>query len=164
MDRVFQRIIENNFSDFKGMTANASIPVPQYVVNEVMAAALEGNKTIDSCEVSIHPQNQVSMKLKTKLLPWTLHLKMKLDTSVDFASFGSPKVRAWLENNRLLGSLGAMLNALPEGVKLYGDQMVIDVGHFLPTPQEKRLLELVKSVDIHTEEGKVNLGVKVEVE
>jgi len=91
-------------------------------------------------------------------------LKLKLDRSVDFASFSSPKVRAWLENNILLGKLGSFFNALPEGIKLYGNQIVIDIGSFLQTPEQKRLLNLVKSVDIKTEESKIILDVRIQVE
>jgi len=81
---------------------------------------------------------------------------------VDLASFSSPKLRAWLENNILLGRLGALFNALPEGVKLYGNQAVIDLGSFL-NPDQRRMLSLVKSVAIDTEEDKMILDVKIEV-
>ncbi len=102
--------------------------------------------------------------MKTNLLPWPLNLKLKLDKSVDLASYSSPKIRAWMENNLLLGSLGSLFNALPEGIKLYGDQVVIDLGAFLRTPEQKRLLSLVKSVGIRTEEGKVILDAKIEMD
>ena len=164
MDKIFQRIIDNNFSDLKGSLVQATVPVPEVLINEILPIALLGNKTIKSCQVSIHPQNQVSANVKTTLLPWPLHLKLKLDTSVDLASFSSPKIRAWLENNILLGRLGALFNALPDGVKLYGNQVVIDIGSFLQTPEQRRALELVKSVDIRTEEGKMILDVRIEVE
>lgn len=163
MDKIFQRIIRNNFSDLKGTTADASVPIPQSLINEMIETSLKGNKNIASVRASVHPQNRVSVDVKTTLLPWPLNLKLKLDTSVDFASYSSPKIRAWMENNRLLGSLGSLFNALPEGIKLYGDQVVIDLGAFLHEPGHKKLLSLVKSVGIRTEEGKVILDAKIEV-
>jgi len=45
-----------------------------------------------------------------------------------------------------------------------GNQIVVDIGSFLRTPQEKRLLELVKSAEIHTVEKVVVLDVKVRVD
>jgi hypothetical protein len=163
MDRIFQKIIQNNFSDLKGATVDASIPIPKTLINEIIETSLKGNKNIASIRVSVHTQNRVSADIKTTLLPWPLHLKLKLDKSVDFASYSSPKIRAWMENNRLLGSLGSLFNALPEGIKLYGDQVVIDLGAFLRTPEQRRLLNLVKSVGIRTTEGKVILDAKIEV-
>jgi hypothetical protein len=163
MDKIFQKMIHNNFSDLKGTTVDATIPVPQYLINELIAEVLKGNKNVASVQVSIHKQNRISSDVKTNVLPWPLNLKLKLDTSVDLASHSSPKIRAWMENNRLLGSLGSLFNALPEGIKLYGDQVVIDLGAFLSTPEQKRLLSLVKSVGIRTEEGKIILDAKIEV-
>ena len=164
MDKIFQKLIDTNFSDLPGTTVDASIPVPQALINEVLKEALRGNKNIASCQVAVHAQNRVSATVKTTLLPWPLNLKLKLDKEVDFASYSSPKVRAWLENNRLLGSLGSFFKALPEGVKLYGDQIVIDLGAFLRTPEQKQILALVKSVGIQTEPGKLILDVNVQVD
>jgi hypothetical protein len=161
MDEIFQKIIDNNFSDLKGLTVDASISVPQYIVNEIIEVALQGNKNIDYCRVSIGGQNRVSVKLKTTMLPWPLDLKLKLFRLVDLAR--SPRIRASLENNLLLGKLGAFFKALPNGVKLYGNQVVVDVGSFLPT-QGQKYLETVKSAEINTEEGKVILDVKIKVD
>jgi hypothetical protein len=164
MDKIFQRIIGNNFSDLRGAIVQASVPVPGSLINELIAVALYGSKTITACQVSIHPQNKISANVKTTLLPWALNVKLKVDHSVDFASFSSPKIRVWLENNILLGRLGSLFNALPDGIKLYGDQLVIDVGSFLQTPAQRRMLDLVKSVGISTTEGKMILDVRIEVE
>jgi hypothetical protein len=163
-DEFLQKIIDRNFSDLKGAIVNASIPLPEALINELVRDALKGNKNIASILVSVHPANQLTARVKTTLLPWALDLKLKLDSSVDFASYASPKIRAWLENNRLLGSLGALFNALPEGIKLYGNQLVFDLGAFLRTPEQKKYLTLVKAVDIGTQAGKVILDVKIEVD
>ncbi len=163
LEEIFQKLIANNFSDVAGLTANASIPVSESLANEMIATMLQGEETIRSCVVSIHEQNQVSMRLKPSLLPWSLHLKLKLDKAVDLASFSSPKMRLWLENNQLLGSLGAFFNALPGWARLYGNQLVIDLGSFLRTPEEKRIFNLLKSLEIRTEEGKAIFDVKIEV-
>ncbi len=163
MDKIFQKLIDSNFSDLKGLTVDATIPMPEHLVNEILEVALQGDKNIASCQVSIHGQNRVSAHVKTTLLPWSLNLKMKLDKSVDFASFSSPKIRAWLENNILLGRLGSFFNALPDGIKLYGNQIVIDITSYIETPEQRRMLDLVKSVEIQTEESKVILNMKIEV-
>jgi len=164
MDKIFQRLLDNNFSDLRGMTADASIPVPESLINEILAVALQGNKNIDSCQLSIHAENKVTARLKTTLLPFSLNLRLKLDNTVDFASYSSPKVRAWMENNLLLGKLGSLFNALPEGVKLYGNQIVIDITAFLETPEQRRILNLVKSVEIRTDEHKLIFNVKAGID
>lgn len=164
MDKILRRIVDNNFSDLKGTMVDASIPVPQSLINELVQAALRGNRNIASIHISIQRDNRVSADVKTTLLPWPLSLKLKLDSSVDLASYSSPKMRAWLENNRLLGSLGSLFNALPPGIKLYGNQVVVDLGSFLRAPEQKKLLELVRSAGIRTETGTLILDVKLKVE
>jgi len=162
MEEVLRRIIANNFSDLRGLTAEASVPVPQQLINEIMELALRGNKSIEYCRVSIRADNRVSATLGTTLWPWPLDLKLRLFKAVDLGR--SPRIRASLENNLLLGKLGSFFKALPEGIKLYGDQVVIDIGSFLHTPNQKRLLELVKSAEINTQEGKVILDVKIQLD
>ena len=162
MDAIFQRIVENNFADLEGLTVHASVPVPQHIINEIVGAALQGNKNIDSCLVSIGEQNLVSVKLKTPLWPWPINLKLRLEKSVDLA--GSPKIRASLENNVLLGKLGAFFKALPDWVNINGNQVMIDVGSFLQTPEQKQILDLIKSIEIRTEEGRAIFDVKLKVD
>lgn len=159
MDKIFQRLFANNFSELPGLNVEALIPIPEILVNEILDVALRDNKNITYCQLSIHPDNRILADVKSPLLPWTLHMKMKLFHSVDFA--GSPKLRAFLENNLLLGKLGSLLHALPKGVALYNNQLALDVESFTP-PEHKPLLALVKSVEIQTEEGKVFLKVKIE--
>jgi hypothetical protein len=159
MEEIFQRIIDENFSELPGLVVDAYIPVPESLINEIIQTTLLGSRTISRCRVTISRGNQVTADVKSPLLPWTIHLKMKLFGSVDFTS--SPKVRAFLENNILLGKLGALLKALPKGINIYDDQVVVDIGSFV-TPEQERLLSLVRSVNIKTEEGKVLLDVKIE--
>ena len=164
MDKIFERIKDGDLSDLKGLTADLTIPVQQKMINDLIRAELRGNKNIASCVISVHPQNRVSVDLTTTIFPLPLKLKLKLDNAVDFASYSSPKIRAWMENNLLLGSLGSRLNILPQGIKLYGNQLVVDLGVFLRKPEQKRMLEPVKSIGINTAEGKVILDVKIDVD
>lgn len=161
MDKIFQKIIENKFTELKGLTVDASIPVQQQLINEIIESFLQGNKNIDSCKVSIHEQNRVSVNLRATLLPWPLNLKLRLDKSVDLRN--SPKIRASLENNLLLGTLGSFFKGLPRGISISDNQIVIDIGAFL-RPQEQKYFALIRSAEIRTEEGEVTLDVKIEVD
>ena len=162
MDEIFRKLIDNNFSDLVGLTIDASIPVPDHIVNEIIEAALWGNKNIYACRVSIGGQNKVSLNLKTPLWLWPINMKLKLERWVDIT--GSPKIRASLENNVFLGKLGALFKALPEGVNIYGDQVIVDVQSFLETPEQRKMLDLIKSVEVRTEPAKMIFDIKIKVE
>ncbi len=161
MEEIFQKVIANDFAEVAGLTASASIPMSESLINDILMVALRGDETVQSCQVSIHEQNQVFVRLKTSLWPWPLNLNLKLDKFVDFASFSSPKLRMWLENHRLLGSLGSFLNVLPGWSRLYRSQVVINLAYFLHAPEQRRLLTLVRSVEIRTEDGKAIVRVEM---
>ena len=158
MDEIFQRLIDSDFSELPGIKMDATIPVPESLVNEVIAASLRGNKNIEYCRVSIGGQNRVTAKVKTPPWPWPLNLKLKLFKELDLS--GSPKVRAFLENNVFLGRLGAQLKVLPAGIVLYKDQVSVDIGSFLE-PEQKRYLKFLESVEISTEAGAIIFDVKI---
>ncbi len=160
MDKIFQRILDNNFSDLPGLAVDASIPVPEKLVNEVIASAMQGDKNVTYCRVSIERQNQVDVELKTHFWPWPLDLKLKLFRSVDLT--GSPKIRAFLENKVLLGKLGSLFKALPDGISIYDSQVAVDIESFVESSDYKRFLELIKAVEVTTDVGKLILHVKIE--
>ena len=160
MDAIFQRLVDNDFSELPGLKVDATVPVPERLVNELLAASLLGNKNIEYCHVSIGAQNRVSANVKTTLWPWPFNLKLKLFHAVDLS--GSPKVRAFLENNLLLGKLGALFKALPREITLYEDQITVDLGAFIQSPEQKRLLALLKNAEIQTEPGVIILDIQIE--
>jgi hypothetical protein len=159
MDTIFNRLSNNNFSELPGLRVDATIPVPERLANELVETSIRGNKNIEYCRLSIGGQNRVLANIKTPLWPWLISLKLKLFRDVDFSD--SPKVRAFLENHVLLGKLGALFKALPKGIVLYEDQVSVDVGSFL-TSEQKRYFDLVKAVEISTEEGRIILDIKIE--
>jgi hypothetical protein len=158
MDKIFTRLLAGNFSELAGLTVDASIPVPESLINELVQSALRGNKNITSFQITIHPENRATVNLRTPMWPWPLDLKLKLFGAVDLSN--SPKVRAFLENNVFLGKLGALFKVLPAGITLYNDQLALDLEPFLP-PEYKKFLPLVKSVDIRTQESKLILDVNI---
>ena len=160
MDAIFQRLIDDKFSELAGLRLDASIPVPERLINEFVGMAIRGNKNIRYCRVAIGGGSRVAVNLKTPLWPWPLELQLILERLVDLR--GSPKIRAKLENKVLLGRLGSFLKVLPEGILIRGDQVTIDGGVFLES-QQKQLLSLVRTAEIRTEEGKLILDIHVEV-
>lgn len=162
MDKIFRKLIDNNFSDLTGLTVDASVPVPERIVNEIIEASLQGNKNITECRVSIGGQNKISAIIRTPLWLWPINLKLRLERSVEL--MGTPMIRASLENNVILGQLGALFKALPNGINIHGNQVVVDVRSLLETPEQRQMLDLVKSVEIRTEPAKLILDVKLEVE
>jgi hypothetical protein len=158
MDKLFQRLLADRFSELPGLTVNASIPVPEHLVNEFIEIAIRETRNISYCRVSISRGNRASMNIKTPLWPWPLELKLRLEDSPDFAAL--PIIHARLENQVLLAKIGAFLKALPAGISIQGNRVDVDVSSFLNADQ-RRLLELIKSIEIKTEAATLILEVTI---
>jgi hypothetical protein len=162
MNEILQRLIKDNFSELAGLTVDASIPLSEHLVNEFVQSSLQGNKNITEFYIAIHAGNKFAVNLKTPLWLWPINLKVRLEKSVDFT--GAPKIRASLENYALLGKLGAVFKALPPGVTIQDDQVIIDVESFLTSTEQRKWLTLIESMEIKTEEARVIFDIKIEVE
>jgi hypothetical protein len=161
MKDILQRLINDNFSELTGLTVHASIPLPEKLVNEFIQSAMQGNKNITDCYVAIHMGNRVAVNLKTPLWPWPLNLKLKLEPFADFTA--GAKIKGSLENFGLLGKLGAVLNALPQGITMQDDLITIDISSFLKTPEQRKWLMLIRSMEISTEEAKASIDIDIAV-
>jgi hypothetical protein len=159
MNKIFTRLLDDNFSELAGLTVDATIPVFEGLLDELVQLGVRGNQNITWLHITVQGENRLLVDFQTPMWPWPLSLKLKLFGSVDLSN--SPKVRAFLENNILLGKIGALFKVLPAGITLYNDQVTVDLDHFLPA-EYKKFLPLVRSVDIRTEESKLILDVKIE--
>ncbi len=130
MDEIFKRLLADRFSQFEGLKVDASIPVPELIINEVIETTLRGNKKINECRVSIRANNKVSVHLKTPLWFLPINLNLELERSVDITAH--PQIRARLENLVLVGKLGSFFKVLPEGLSLQDDYIVIDPEFYIP--------------------------------
>lgn len=160
MDKMLSLFMDGKHAELRGLTVDATIAMSESLATELNAIALEGNPQIEYCRVHIHKANRITLDVKSPLWPWPLNVKLKLFSSVDLTH--SPTVRAFLENHMLLGKLGSLLHALPGGIQLYQDQVSIDLESFLPLHEQKKLLSLVKAIEIRTEEGNLFFDIKIE--
>lgn len=159
MDKILSRLIDGELAEPGALTVDATVAMTESLANELNAIVLEGNAQIEYVRVHIHRENRVTLDVKSPLWPWPISVKLKLFGAVDMTH--SATVRAFLENHVLLGKLGALLKALPSGIKIYEDQVSINLESFLPVQEQRKLLSLIQAIEISTEEGKIFFDVKV---
>lgn len=61
----------------------------------------------------------------------------------------------------MLGKLAAFFKVLPEGIAVYKHQFSLDIGKFMQSPEQKRYLALVQSIQLSTEEGKIIFDITI---
>jgi hypothetical protein len=160
MDKIFQRLIDGDLADLSGLTVDATITVSEPLANEIVILALEGNPQVEYCRLQIRPANQITLDVKSPRWPWPFKIKLKLFGSVDLTH--SPTIRAFLENNVLLGKLGSLFKMLPDGIHFYEDQIAVDIGVFLNSREQNMLLDLIKTAEIRTEEGRMLIAITIQ--
>lgn len=160
MDKLFQRLIDGDLSDLNGLTMDATITVTELLANEIVILALEGNPQVEYCHVQIHPANKITLDVKSQRWPWPFSIKLKLFGSVDLTH--SPTIRAFLENNVFLGKLGSLFKMLPDGIRFYEDQIAVDIGAFLNSREQNMLLDLIKTAEIRTEDGRILIAITIQ--
>ena len=159
MEKIFERLIDSDLAELNGLTVDATIPVSESLANEFIDLTLQENPQLEYCRVHIHGENRITLEVKSPRWPWPLHVKLKLFRSVDVTH--SPTIRAFLENHGLLGKLGSLLNMLPDGIMIYEDQLSINIEAFMPGQELRKLLELIKTMDVRTEEGRIFFDIKI---
>ena len=159
MDTLFERLSKLDDSELAGFVVNASITIPESLINEIVAAELGESKMVSYCRLSIEPKNRVDVHLKTTLWPWPLTLKLRLFRSIDLSH--SFTIRAFLENHVLLAKFGSLLNALPSEIRFYRDQVSVDIEALIKESHQKRFLDLLREVNIQTDAGQVTLDLQM---
>jgi len=159
MDGILQQLIDSDFAGLHGLSVDASIPVTEQLANEIIASALQGNPQVEYCRVRFNPNNRITCDMKSPAWPWPFNVKLRLFGAVDFS--GSATVRAFLENNLLLGQLGTLFKALPDEIRIYKDQVSVDLGAFLNSREQKAFLDLIESAEIRTQTGRIFFDIKI---
>jgi hypothetical protein len=159
MDGILQQLIDSDFAGLHGLSVDGSIPVTEQLANEILALALQGNPQLEYCRVRFNRENRVTCDVKSPQWPWPFSIKLRLFGAVDLS--GSATVRAFLENHLLLGQLGSLFKALPEEIKIYKDQVSVDLGAFLNSREQKAFLDLVESAEIRTQAGRIFFDIKI---
>lgn len=159
MENIFQRLLDNNLTELDGLTVDATIPVTESLANEIITVSLQENQQIEYVSAYIHGENRITLDVKSSLWPWPLKVKLKLFASVDVKH--SPTIRAFLENHLLLVKLGSLIQALPNGINIYKDQLSINIEALIPIPELRNLLGLIQVMEIRTEEGRIFFDIKI---
>lgn len=159
MEKIFQRLIDNNLAELGGLTIDATIPVTESLANEIIESSLQDQSQIEYARVYIQGGNRIALDVKSTLWPWLITVKLKLFSSVDVTH--SPTIRAFLENHVILAKLGSLIQALPKGTTIYRDQVSINIESFMPVPELRQLMGLIRVMEIRTEEGKLFFDIKI---
>lgn len=155
---ILQQMQSNGFREISGARLAADLPVPARLINELVAASLPPNAPVR--EVHIHPEagDQFSVRIfpKAAFLP---HLKLMLGIERQPEFPGHPVLVLRMKTmGGLFGFAAAAFpigNMLPPGVRLDGERILVDLGALAAQRGMAEHLQYVRSLAVHTEEGRL---------
>jgi hypothetical protein len=166
VSRVLEALQASRFADLKGARVSASIPIAESLINELIAATLPPSIPVRT--VTLHPQQgnraRVTAKLtRPEFLP---PISLTLEIESQPAMPDSPLVLRVSSLPGLVALAGAALpvsSALPPGVRLDGQRVLVDVKVLLERFGYGAIVPFLETVKVATEEGRLMLDVEVRV-
>jgi hypothetical protein len=155
------------FRDLAGTRISGSIPVSERLLNQLVAATMPKNLPVREVTVRPEPGNRFSVRISPRaaFLP-QLTVKLEIEKQAQFPT--SPEIVLRMATmGGLLGLAGAafpIASMLPPGVRLEGERIVVDLRELARREGVADLLELVRELDISTDEGRVRVFVDTSVQ
>jgi hypothetical protein len=155
---ILMSLRDARFRDLAGARAGAFIPIPEGLLNAVVAATMPPNLPVRAVTVRPEAGNRFSVRIAPKagFLP-QLTLRLEIEKQPQFPSAPTLVLRMATMGG-LLGLAGAafpIAQMLPPGVRLDGERIVVDLRELAHREGVVDLLDLVKDLQITTEPGVV---------
>ena len=151
----------SGFGDLQGARISASIPVSERLLNALVAVSLPPNAKVR--DLSVHPQDgnrfTVRVKLPVDFLP-PVSLNVQIERQPEAPD--SPLVLRLMTLGGLFSLIGPALpiaSYLPPGVRLEKDRLHVDLRVLAERHGYGDLLQLVRTVRISTEAGRLMIEV-----
>ena len=145
-----------HFAAFAGASAEVTLPIPQAVLNEVLAAqVLPRAPALGRLDVVIQPDNRLDVVVASGRVRWLPPLTVPLRVEPEVAP--GPRLRMRLEGGGLVARLAPWAVRLGEGrvrgVTLEGRSLEVDVSALLAPHDAQTLAIWFDSGAVRTEPG-----------
>ena len=169
MKMLVDQYKDRGFSDFRGLHIDARIPITERVLNEAVQKILvTGNDSVQHARITIRDQNTLEVELGVRWGPLakTLRFDARVGKDIDFET--TRKLTISLTGSGLpLGLLAriadSVIGVLPEGVRVVGKVIEVDIGTMLNDRGLGYLIPMVKLMRIETVPGELIAYLTVEV-
>ena len=161
--RLFHRQQASGFEDLRGAEASLTLPVSERLLNEVIAESLPPSAPVRELHVRPQAGDRFAVRARVGSLSWlpAITLGVAIDRQPDLPS--SPVLILRLETSGLSALAGAalrFLNALPPGIRMEADRIVVDVAKLLDARGLGRYLAYVNELRVNTVDGAVVIFIR----
>ena len=158
---------QSSFRDVAGSRASVRIPVARSLVNAVVAQALKGRSVpVKTIDVQLHDGDRMGVIVD---VTWPFVPALTVDVTIERQP-EFPASPILVLHWSVLGAVGALasrflkgFDRLPPGIRLEGEFVVLDLPVLVAGSPAAAALPFVRSLQVHTAEGRLVLEVDLEI-
>ena len=164
--RILEQLRASKFAELKGARVTALLPVPERLLNEVVASALPTSAPIRDLAVTVLDGNRLTVRAKLTKADFLPPIKLTLEIE------GQPEPPDGVLVLRVASVPGlmpfastalSMFATLPPGVRLEGERLFVGLRTLLERNGLGEVLTYLESVRITTQAGRLLLDVALRV-
>ena len=163
--RLFDQLRSSRFAEVKGARLSLAVPIPERLLNEVIAAALPPAAPVRELHVRPQAANRLSVRGRAARLEFLPPVTIALQIEQQPQLPDTPLVLRILSLPGLLSMAGSFLspNSLPPGIRLDRDRVLVDVRQLLERNGHGELAGLVERLRVTSEEGQLLVEAELRV-
>ncbi|MGH9308962.1 MAG: hypothetical protein ACRD1U_06290 [Vicinamibacterales bacterium] len=159
---ILERLRASRMADLAGARASATVPVPERLLNEMVAAALPPSAPVQDVAVQVRAGNRlrVSARLTRAAFLPPISLTLEIERQPELPD-GPLVLRVGSLPGlvALAGAAFSMASVLPPGLRLEDQRLFVDVRTLLERHGLGEALAYLESMKITTEEGRLIVDV-----
>ena len=154
------------FRDLRGTTTSLTLPISARLLNEAIAEALPRTAPVRDLQVTPLAGDRFRVRFRfgtSAILP---PIGLSLAIIQQPALPDSPSLVLRMEMGALAGFAGPALrffDALPAGIRVEQDRLVLDLRQILERRGAAHYLEYVDALDVHTLDGAVVISLRASI-
>lgn len=162
--RLLEQLRASRFAGLQGARISASIPVAAGLLNDIVTAGIPPSAAVRDVTVLPKHDNHIAVRARLALAsflpPVTVTLRIERQPQLP----DSPLVLRILSLPALLSLGGGMLaSALPHGIRLEDQRLLIDVAVLLDRAGYGDLAQYVETLRVGSEDGRLLFDVTLRV-
>lgn len=148
------------FRDIAGARVSAVIPVSEALVNRLIAATLPATAPVRDVVIQPEPNDRFSVRItpKAALLP-SITLKLAIEEQPRLPESAVLVLRMATLSGIFGLASGMIAGMLPPAVRLQGETIRVDLRALAAERGQAELLDHLRSLEVHTDQGRVILHV-----
>jgi hypothetical protein len=157
----FRRLVGFDAHELAGATVGGEIPLPESLINRVIAQQLATRAApVKAVRVQPHDGERLTMTIATasRLMPG-VRIDARIEQQPEFPRPAILGLRWSVPGMGPLALLAApalaFFKALPPGIRVEGDRLLIDVGELLWSHGYGELLDFITRLSVITREGAI---------